>query len=84
MTITILNNVKAIPMYARVPHSESPIFVGVLASTSFALYNNKLATIVLICLCLQNKYITSAIVIIEIMEDVNVKILTILLRKKFL
>ena len=84
MTITILNNVKAIPMYASVPHSESSIFVGFLASTSFALYNNRLATIVLICLCLQNKYITSVIVIIEIMEDVNVKILTILLRKKFL
>ena len=84
MTIAILNNVKAIPMYARVPHSESSIFMGVLASTSFALHNNRHATIVLICLCLQNKYITSVIVIIEIMEDVNVKILTILLRKKFL
>ena len=34
--------------------------------------------------CLQDKYITSVIVIIEIMEDINVKILTILLRKKFL
>ena len=84
MTIAILNNVKAIPMYTRVPHAQSSIFVGVLASTSFALYNNRLATIVLICLCLQNKYITSVIVIIEIMEDVNMKILTILLRKKFL
>ena len=84
MTITVLNNVKAMPMYARVPHSESSIFVGVLASTSFALYYNRLATIVLICLCLQNKYLTSVIVIIEIMEDVNVKILTILLRKKLL
>ena len=51
-------------MYARVPHSESSIFVGVLASTSFALYNNRLATMVLIYLCLQNKYITSVIVII--------------------
>ena len=77
MTIAILSNVKDIPMYARVPHSESSIFVGLLASTSFALYSNRLATIVLICLCLQNKYITSVIVIIEIMEDVNVKILTI-------
>ena len=78
------SNVRAIPMYARVPHSESSNFVGLLASTSFALYSIRLATIVLICLCLQNKYITSVIVIIEIMEDVNVKILTILLRKKFL
>ena len=84
MTIAILNNVRAIPMDARVPHSESSIFVGVLASTSFALCNNRLATIVLMCLCLQNKYITSVIVNIEIMEDANVKILTILLRKKFL
>ena len=84
MTIAILNNVKAIPMYARVPHSESSIFMGVLASTSFALYNNRLATIVLICLCLQNKYITSVIVIYEIMEDVKVKMFTILLRKKSL
>ena len=84
MTIAMLSNVRAIPMYARVPHSESSNFAGLLASTSFALYNNRLATIVLICLCLQNNYITSVIVIIEIMEEVNVKILTILLRKKFL
>ena len=71
-------------MYVRVPLSELSIFMGVLASTSFVLCNNKLATIVLMCVCLQNKYITSVIVIIEIMEDVNVKIFTILLRKKFL
>ena len=71
MTIAILDNVRAIPMYARVPHSESSIFVDVLASTSFALCNNRLATIVLMCLCLQDKYITSIIVIMEIMEDVN-------------
>ena len=80
----MLSNIRAIPTYARVLHSETSIFLGILASTSFALYSNRLATIVLICLCLQNKYITSVIVIIEIMEDVNVKILTILLRKKFL
>ena len=80
----MFSNVRAIPMYARVPHSESSIFMGILAFTSFALHSNRLATIVLICLCLQNKYITNVIVIIEIMEDVNVKILTILLRKKFL
>ena len=84
MTIAILNNVRGIPMYARVPHPESSIFVGVLASTSFALCNNQLVTIVLMCLCLQNKYITSIIVNIEIMEDVNVKIFAILLKKKFL
>ena len=84
MTVTILHNVRAIPMYARVPHSGLSIFMGVLASTSFALCNKKLATIVLMCLCLQNKYITSVILIIEIMEDVSVKIFTILLRKEFL
>ena len=83
MTFAILNNVRDIPMYAKVPHPESSIFV-VQASTYFALYSNRLATIVLICLCLQNIYITSVIVIIEIMEDVNVKIFTLLLRKKFL
>ena len=55
MTITILNNVRAIPMYARVWHSELSISVDDLASTSFALCNIKLATIVLMCLCLQNK-----------------------------
>ena len=71
-------------MYAKVPHPESSIFVVVLASTSFALYSNRLATIVLTCLCLQNRCITNVIVIIEIMEDVNIKIFTILLRKKFL
>ena len=79
MATAMLSNVRAIPMYARVPHSELSNFAGLLASTTFSLYSNRLATIVLICLCLQNKYITSVIVIIEIMEDVNVKILTILL-----
>ena len=53
MTVTILSIVKAIPIYAKVPHSE--LYVSVfnfeLASTSFVLYNIKLATIVLICLC---------------------------------
>ena len=71
-------------MYAKVPHPESSIFIVVMASTSFALYSNRLVTIVLICLCLQNRYITNVIVIIDITEDVNVKILTILLTKKFL
>ena len=55
MTITILNNVRAIPMYARVLHSELSILVDDLTSTSLALYNIKLATIVLMCLCLQNR-----------------------------
>ena len=55
MTIAILNSVRAIPMYARVLHSELSVSVDDLASTSFALCNVRLATIVLMCLCLQNK-----------------------------
>ena len=55
MTITIFNIVRAIPIYARVLHSELFVSVVNLASTSFALCNIKLATIVLMCLCLQNK-----------------------------
>ena len=77
MTIAMLNIVRAIPMYARVLHSELFVSVVNLASTSFALCNIKLTTIVLMCLCLQNKYITNAIVITEIMEEVNVKMFTI-------
>ena len=49
MTITILNSVRAIPMYARVPHSELFVSVDDLASTSFALCNITLATIILMC-----------------------------------
>ena len=57
MTVTILSIVKAIPVYAKVPHSEliASEFKFELASTSFVLCNIKLATIVLMCLCLQNK-----------------------------
>ena len=55
MTITMLNNGRVIPMYARVLHSELSILVNDLASTSLALYNIKLATIVVMCLCLQHK-----------------------------
>ena len=36
MTITILSIVRAIPMYARVPHSELFVSADDLASTSFA------------------------------------------------
>ena len=36
MTIAILNIVRAIPMYARVLHSELSVSVVQLASTSFA------------------------------------------------
>ena len=71
-------------MYAKVPHPESSMFIVVLASTSFALCSIRLATNVLMCLCLQNRYITNVNVIIKIMEGVNIKIFTILLRKKFL
>ena len=60
-------------------YQHSGLFVSMvnLASTSFALYNIKLAIIVLMCLCLQNKSITNVIVIIEIIEEVNVKMYTI-------
>ena len=80
MTIIILNIVRAIPMYVRVTHSELFVSVVKLASTSFALCYIKFATIVLMCLCLQNKWITKIIVIIEIIEEVNVKMFTIWLR----
>ena len=53
MTIAILNIVRVIPMYARVPQSELFVSVVNLGSTSFALCNIKLATTVLMCLCLQ-------------------------------
>ena len=57
MTVAILSIVKAIPIYTKVLHLG--LFVSVfnfeLASTSIVLYNIKLATIVVICLCLQNK-----------------------------
>ena len=55
MTTAILDIVKVIPIYARVPHSELFVSVVNLASTSFSLYNIRLATIVLMYLCLQNK-----------------------------
>ena len=55
MTIIILNNVRAIPMYANVWHLVFSDFVGMFASTSFTLCNIKLAIIVLMCLCLQYK-----------------------------
>ena len=55
MTVATLNTVRAIPIYARVLHSGSFVSLVYLASNSFALYNIKLATIVLMCLCLQNK-----------------------------
>ena len=55
MTVVILNIVRAIPMFARVPHSELFVSVVNLASTSFALCNIKVATIVLMYLCLQKQ-----------------------------
>ena len=44
-----------------------------------ALYNSniKLTTDVLMCLCLQNRYMTKVVDISEIIEDVNMKICTI-------
>ena len=56
-----------------------------LGSTSFILCNIKLAISVLMCLHLQNRYITKVVDISEIIEDVNKKISTIqLLEKKLL
>ena len=57
MTVTILSIVKATPIYAKVPGSGLIIseLKFELAYTPFVLCNIKLATIVLMCLCLQNK-----------------------------
>ena len=57
MTVTRPSVVKAIPIYAKVPHSGliASEFKFELAPASFILCNIKLATIVLMCLCLQNK-----------------------------
>ena len=55
MTVDILNIVRVIPIYARVPHSGLFVSGVNLASTSFPLCNIKLDTIVLISLCFQNK-----------------------------
>ena len=77
MTIIRLSTVKIIPIYAKVLHSELVPSEVELASTSFILCNIKLATSVLMCLCLQNKYITKVVDISEIIEDVNRKISTI-------
>ena len=57
MTVTILSIVNVIPIYAKVLHSGLIVseFKFELASTSFVLCNIKLATIVLMCLCFQNK-----------------------------
>ena len=78
ITVAMLSIAKAIPTYAKVPHSLfTSVFNFELASTSFVLYNIRLATIVLICFCLQNKYITNIIVTIQIIGEVFVKIFTI-------
>ena len=54
MTITILNTIKIIPTYAKVLHPELVSSELAFACTSFILCSIKLATSVLICLCLQN------------------------------
>ena len=72
-----LSTVKIIPTYAKVLHSELVSLELELASTSFILCNIKLANSVLMCLCLQNRYMTKVVNISEIMEDVNMKISTI-------
>ena len=75
--ITRLSTVKIIPIYARVLHLELVSLELELAPTSFILCNIKLATSVLMCLCLQNRYMTKVVDISEIIEDVNMKISTI-------
>ena len=72
-----LNTVKIIPIYAKVLHSELVSLELELASTSFILCNIKLSTSVLMCLCLQNRYMTKFVDISEIIEDVNMKLSTI-------
>ena len=54
-TITMLNTVSIIPMYVRVLHLELISSGLEFAATSFILCNIKLATSVLICLCLPNR-----------------------------
>ena len=77
VTIIRLSTVKIIPIYAKVLHSELVSLELELASTSFILCNIKLATNVLMCLCLQNMYTTRIVDIREIIEDVNMKMSTI-------
>ena len=72
-----LSTVKIIPIYAKVLHLELVSLELELASTSFILCNIKLGTSVLMCLCLQNRYMTKDVDISEIIEDVNMKISTI-------
>ena len=72
-----LNTLKIITIYAKVLHLELVSLELELASTSFILCNIKLATSVLMCLCLQNRYTTKVVDISEIIEDVNTKISTI-------
>ena len=50
-----LNTVKIIPIYTKVLHSDLVSLEIGLASTSIILCNIKLATSVLMCLCLQNR-----------------------------
>ena len=72
-----LSIVKIIPIYAKVLHKELVSLELKLASTSFVLCNIKLAASVLICLCLQNRYMTKVFDISKIIEGVNMKISTI-------
>ena len=72
-----LSTVRIIPIYPKVLHSELVSLEPELASTSFILCDIKLATGVLMYLCLQNRYMTKVVDISEIIEDVNMKISTI-------
>ena len=64
-------------IYAKDLHSVLVSLELELASTSHILCNIKLATNVLMCLCLQKRYMVKVVHISEIIEDVNMKISTI-------
>ena len=68
MTIIRLSTVKIIPIYAKVSHSELVPSELELASATYILCNIKFATSVLMCLCLQNRWMTKVVDIIEIIE----------------
>ena len=64
-------------------HSELVSLELELASTSFILCNIKLATNVLMCLCLQNMYRTKVVDTSEIIEDCKYEnIYTIIIGKE--
>ena len=84
MTNIKLNIVRIIPMYAKIVHSAG--FVSFeLALTSLICCKAKLATNVLIFLCLHIKYIIEVVDSNDIIEETNMKMSKMgLFEKKFL